>query len=202
VYRTNHSLPVSYVPLGRDATVSYGTIDFKFKNNKETPVKFEVIPDGNNLTVNVYGRKKYIKDITIETVITGYTSYTVTEIEDGNMYEDERTVTEKGSNGTKTESYKIVKENGEIVSRTLLSKSSYTPTSEVVKVGTKKRESSETLAENAENPSDIVEITEEQKPSDIPEGTEEVPENTDFVQNPSEVNGEPDADVLISSSGE
>jgi len=30
VYRTNHSLPVSYVPLGRDATVSYGSIDFKF----------------------------------------------------------------------------------------------------------------------------------------------------------------------------
>ena len=30
--RRNHTLPVDYVPMGRDATVSYGTTDFKFKN--------------------------------------------------------------------------------------------------------------------------------------------------------------------------
>ncbi len=140
VYRTNHSLPVTYVPLGRDATVSYGTIDFKFKNNKETPIKLEVIADGNNLTVNVYGRKKYLKDISIETVITGYNSYSVNETKDDTMYEDEKIVVEKGENGARTDTYKIVKENGEVVSRTFLSKSSYSPTSEVVKVGTKKRE--------------------------------------------------------------
>ena len=140
VYRTNHSLPVSYVPLGRDATVSYGTIDFKIKNNKEAPVKFEVIADGNRLTVNVYGRKKYQKDISIETNVVGYTQYSVTEIKDDTLYEGERKTEEKGSNGTRTEAYKIVKENGEVISRTLLNKSSYSPTSEVVRVGTKKKE--------------------------------------------------------------
>ena len=31
--RTNHSMPVSYVPLGQDATVNYNVIDLKFKNN-------------------------------------------------------------------------------------------------------------------------------------------------------------------------
>ena len=33
VSRVNHSLPISYVPLGRDATVSYGAIDLKIRNN-------------------------------------------------------------------------------------------------------------------------------------------------------------------------
>lgn len=146
VYRTNHSLPVSYVPLGRDATVSYGTIDFKFKNNKETPIKLEVIADGNNLTVNVYGRKKYLIDISIETAITGSRPYSVTEIKDDTMYEDERKIEERGANGTNTEAYKIVKENGEVVLRTLLAKSSYSPTSQVERVGTKKRESAQTNA--------------------------------------------------------
>ncbi|MBR2405407.1 MAG: VanW family protein [Clostridia bacterium] len=146
VYRTNHSLPVSYVPLGRDATVSYGTIDFKFKNNKETPVKLEVIADGSNLTVNIYGRKKYLKDISIETIITGSRQYSTTVIEDDTMYEDERKVQERGANGTNTQSYKIIKENGELVSRTLLAKSSYSPTTQVEIVGTKKRESIESQA--------------------------------------------------------
>ncbi|MBR5507317.1 MAG: VanW family protein [Clostridia bacterium] len=198
VYRTNHSLPVSYTPLGRDATVSYGTIDFKFKNNKETPVKFEVIPDGNNLTVNVYGRKKYIKDITIETVITGYTPYSINEIEDANLYEDERVVSEKGSNGTRTESYKIVKENGEIVSKTLLSKSSYTPTSEVVKVGTKKREAKQTVTDNTET------ITEQlpENPTVVPDENLQPNENSGAVLPGSETEVLPESDVAVSSAGE
>ncbi len=151
VYRRNHSLPVSYVPLGRDATVSYGTIDFEFKNNKETPVKLEVICDGSTLTVNVYGRKKYIKDIAIETKITGSIPYTTEEIKDDTMYIGETKIVEEGSNGTKTEAYKIIKENGVEVSRTLLAKSSYSPTTRVVKVGTKKKENPPT----EEPPSEI-----------------------------------------------
>lgn len=139
VYRTNHSIPVSYAPLGRDATVSYGTIDFKFKNNKPTPVKLEIIADGSRVTVNVYGRRKYLKDISIETAITGTTGYSVNEIKDDTLYEDERVVVEKGANGTKVEAYKVVKEGGNVVSRTHLTSSNYSPSSETVKIGTKKR---------------------------------------------------------------
>ncbi len=148
VYRTNHSKPVSYVPLGRDATVSYGTIDFIFKNNKETPVKIETIADGSKLTINIYGRKKYLKDISIETVITGTRAYSVTEIKDDTMYEGERVTEEKGSNGIITQSYKIVKENGETISRTNLAKSSYSPISQVDRVGTKKRESDPVISDD------------------------------------------------------
>lgn len=36
-----HSAPISYVPLGRDATVAYGSKDFKFTNNLKTPIKIE-----------------------------------------------------------------------------------------------------------------------------------------------------------------
>ncbi len=162
VYRTNHSKPVSYIPLGRDATVSYGTIDFIFKNNKETPVKIETIADGSKLTINIYGRKKYLKDISIETVITGSRAFSVTEIEDDTMYEGERVTEEKGSNGIITQSYKIVKENGEIISRTNLAKSSYSPISQVDRVGTKKRESEPVISDdNSVINSDASEITQD-----------------------------------------
>ena len=45
--RRNHSLMVGYVPAGWDATVSWGTIDFKFRNDLKLPVKIEsVMKDG------------------------------------------------------------------------------------------------------------------------------------------------------------
>ena len=36
VGRTCHSLPVSYVPIGRDATVVYDTVDLTFRNNTDS----------------------------------------------------------------------------------------------------------------------------------------------------------------------
>lgn len=152
VYRINHSMPVSYTPLGRDATVSYGSIDFKIKNNKETPVKIEILYDGSTLTANIYGRKAYAKDISIETAITGSIPFSVTEIKDDTLYVGETKVEEAGSNGTTVESYKIVKENGEVVSRKLLAKSTYSPKSKVVRVGTKPKEESPETDESEPTP--------------------------------------------------
>ena len=36
--RHNHSFTVSYTPLGEDATVDYGNLDFRFVNNTAYPV--------------------------------------------------------------------------------------------------------------------------------------------------------------------
>lgn len=41
VERHHHTLPVHYVPSGYDATVSWGTADFKFRNVKNYPVKIQ-----------------------------------------------------------------------------------------------------------------------------------------------------------------
>lgn len=57
VERHSHSLPIGYVPAGKDATVAYDMLDFKFKNNYDTPiyVKGEVV--GNQLIIKLYGKK-------------------------------------------------------------------------------------------------------------------------------------------------
>lgn len=39
IERHHHTLPVHYIASGNDATVSWGTADFKFRNNKEYAVK-------------------------------------------------------------------------------------------------------------------------------------------------------------------
>lgn len=54
VERHIHSLPVPYVPLGKDATVSYGSKDFKFKNNQKRTLVIQTRVDGNKLTTEIY----------------------------------------------------------------------------------------------------------------------------------------------------
>lgn len=55
VERKNHSLPVRYVPLGRDAAYATGWLDFKFKNNTQGPLYVESIVKENELQVTIYG---------------------------------------------------------------------------------------------------------------------------------------------------
>ena len=55
VERDCHSSPSGYCPIGLDATVDYGSIDFRFKNCLENPVYIASWMDGVTLTVNFYG---------------------------------------------------------------------------------------------------------------------------------------------------
>lgn len=53
VERHTHKREVYYVPEGRDATVSYGTLDFKFMNNKPYDVMIRAYTVGDKLTVEI-----------------------------------------------------------------------------------------------------------------------------------------------------
>lgn len=61
VERQNHSFAVGYVPDGLDATVFYGKLDFRFKNNTEYPIKLVTSSYDKNgsrwLNVKIYGTK-------------------------------------------------------------------------------------------------------------------------------------------------
>jgi len=53
--RFPHGRPVAYLPRERDATVSWGTLDFKFVNNTEYPLRIDSQVDDRTLTVRVFG---------------------------------------------------------------------------------------------------------------------------------------------------
>ena len=53
--RHPHSKPIAYLPWGRDATVSWGTLDFKFVNNTEYPLRIVAEVIKGVLTIRVYG---------------------------------------------------------------------------------------------------------------------------------------------------
>lgn len=51
--RNPHGKNVGYVPEGKDATISYGSLDFKFVNNLDTPIKLYFSNDEKTITAKI-----------------------------------------------------------------------------------------------------------------------------------------------------
>ena len=62
---TNHSSSLTYVPLGRDATVNDEGLDFKFKNTFDHPVYIKNTVQNKQLTCTIYGNSGDKKNINI-----------------------------------------------------------------------------------------------------------------------------------------
>ena len=103
VERSNHQFVPSYAGPSRDATVVYGAIDFKFKNNRDYPIKIACSVSGGIANFKIWGLKS---DNDYEVQISSRT-------------------TGKTSTAIYSEAYKILKKNGSVVSTTLLSKDTY-----------------------------------------------------------------------------
>ena len=68
--RQNHSFLPTYSEPGYDATVVYGSQDFKFKNTRNYPIKILASVENGNCTVSIYGLKTDNEyDVSIETNI-------------------------------------------------------------------------------------------------------------------------------------
>lgn len=141
VDRSNHQFLTSYVSAGRDATVSWGSIDFKFKNNREYPIKIEAKSKNGVCEMSIYGIKEETEyEVVIQSNVISYIPYTTKYEKDSNLEEGKEVVEQSGYNGCTSEAYRILKLNGEVVSKTLLSKDTYDPMTKIIRIGTKKTE--------------------------------------------------------------
>ena len=135
--RRNHQFVTSYLPAGKDATVVWGSQDFKFIKTRKNPIKIEAKVNGGVATVSIWGVREDVEyDISIETKKIATIAYTTQYIEDPSLAVGEQKVVQQGTNGSKVEAYKVVKQNGKVVSRTLLSKDTYNAMKKIVHVGT------------------------------------------------------------------
>ncbi len=103
VERTNHQFVPSYVTASRDATVVYGSLDFKFKNNRNYPIKINCFVSDGIANFQIFGLKQD-DDYDVEI----------------SSYETGRTAT-----AIYSEAYKILKKDGKVVNKQLLSKDTY-----------------------------------------------------------------------------
>ena len=140
VERRNHTYIVSYVDLGTDATIAYPTTDFKFKNTRNYAVKIVASAKNGILKIELYGVKEETEyEVLIDSKITQVIPYTTKTTQNSNLAQGKQNVIVKGVNGYKSATYKILKLNGNIISKELISEDTYKPMNREVEVGTKKQ---------------------------------------------------------------
>lgn len=101
--RRNHQFVPSYVPAGRDATVVYGAIDFRFKNSRSYPIKIKCSVSGGIAKFEIYGLKEQNEyEVTVSSKVTS-----------------------KTKNAIKSETYQTVKQNGNIIRSGVISRDTY-----------------------------------------------------------------------------
>lgn len=136
--RSNHQFKTSYVDAGKDATVVYGVIDFRFKNTRKYPVKIVSSVSGGIAEMKIFGVKEEVEyDIKIETEILTSIPFSVKYIEDSSLNAGVEKIQQYGSAGCKSVAYKVCRLNGVVVSKTVLSKDTYNAMTKIIRRGTK-----------------------------------------------------------------
>lgn len=150
VERKNHSLPSSYVPLGRDATISGDYIDLKFENTSNYPIYIYGEVSGSWVRFSIYGCSENPgRTVKIKTEIVKRIEPQIKVIEDPTLPEGTEIVEKKAYTGYVVRSYRIITENGKEISREELPLSTYQVVNGIKRVGTKKVEPSQPPGEKS-----------------------------------------------------
>jgi vancomycin resistance protein YoaR len=139
VERSPHSIPSTYVDLGKDAAVNWPNQDLKFKNNGLYPIYIAArLGKDKRVTISIHG-KNLDDGVTIQVVSkrTGvYNPGSDKVIVDASLMPGERVVVEKARKGYSAETYRVYyNAKGKEIDRRRLFKSTYRSAGAVVRVG-------------------------------------------------------------------
>lgn len=142
VERFNHSLPVGYAQKGLDATVAWGSLDYKFKNTYDFPIYIEGITQDRNVIFNIYGNPDALggKTYDMQSEVVEEIQSPINYVDDSQLYEGTTEVISQGSAGCKVKAYQITYENGVEINREVVSTDTYAATPTYIKRGTKPKE--------------------------------------------------------------
>ncbi len=152
VYRKNHSYPVSYAPKGQDATVVWGAVDFKFKNNTGYPIYIKTSVSNGKCVVSIYGKKTKAYSVEIVNTTVSTKPYTTEYTDDPEMEAGKEKTTRDGITGYEVRSVRRVTIDG-VTTEQQLPASSYRMLPRKVTRGTKEaepEEDAETLPQETE----------------------------------------------------
>jgi vancomycin resistance protein YoaR len=136
VERHNHSFYISHYPKGRDATVSFGGPDMKFKNDTEGWLLIRTAYTRNSLTISLYGTDPGYKVSYTTSAFSGLTPHKVIEVKDPKLTKGVRIVEDGGVDGRRVTVVRTVLKGTKLV-RTDTFVSNYKSKDETVRVGTK-----------------------------------------------------------------
>ena len=132
--RSHHSRPVVYAPVGRDATVAYPLLDLRFKNTTGGPVYIAASVGPRTVNVTVLGKRSDGLKVELEAVGHRVIKAPVTAARVETSTPAKPIVQQAGRAGHQVSIYRIVRENGEVVKRELISTDYYPPEPRIVAI--------------------------------------------------------------------
>ena len=161
--RHNHSLPVSYLPAGLDATIAEGYLDLRIRNNLDYPIKISAVTEGGVITFKILG---YNHDNTSVDIERGYSggAYHVTRVvkKDGEVVKREqmtssvygtKDTSETDQKKPETEKKEEDKKTNETQTNTTIDSQSSTPQAEVPEADAPQAEAPSTSTPSTPAPS-------------------------------------------------
>lgn len=137
VTRTHHAFPIGYLPAGRDATVVDGGIDFQFQNNTPAPIYIHGAMYGRRVAFSILGKRTPGKSVSIELADRSSYPHGVETVSDPSLPAGRRVVEDKGHAGCRVTVYRVVRQDGNVVRREVVSRDHYRPFPAIVRVGTR-----------------------------------------------------------------
>ena len=200
VARTNHSYTVVYVPLGQDATVVYGSLDYIFENDTNYPIRIDAYASGGYLTVKIMGTK-IDKSLTYDVVSVTNSTIAKKEVqkETPDLPVGTTEVKQNGQNGAVVSTYKIYYKDGVEQKREYIGKSTYIAMNKIILIGTGETEQLPDDGTDIDTGTDVPETPDDTvSTDDIPTITD--PDDTDVPVTDGEE--QPDiADLPTSDTG-
>ncbi|MBR4172774.1 MAG: VanW family protein [Clostridia bacterium] len=178
--RKSHSLTVSYVPKGQDATVAYGSIDFRFKNDTKGPIKISAKTGGKTIEMAIWGAKpEKEKKVEIINSVVETKSPSVEEVADPTLKSGDRKVISNGKTGYTVATTRKVFVDGKEVKSEKMTASKYKMVPTKVAVGSAAVPAFDETLDNSEKTETDTEKKEEEEAE-----TEEKTEKTENTEKP------------------
>lgn len=138
--RKNHSIPVPYVPVGRDATVVYDAVDFKFQNNTGKCIYIKSEVKGGQLTVKIFGDASNRQRVVVNSWVDKVLEPQIIYEDDENLKTGQQVVKQEGSKGYIVLAERVVYKDGVEIKKEKLPVSRYSAVDKIIAVGTGKPE--------------------------------------------------------------
>lgn len=132
--RSAHSLPLGYVPLGRDATVYFPDLDLKFRNSTGGNLLILSEVAGNRITVALLGEETQKNRVELHSKILETFAFPRQETVDPTLSPGERRVEQSGQKGYKVHTVRLFYHPDGTIQKEELSLDNYRPLPELVRV--------------------------------------------------------------------
>ncbi|GBC95547.1 Vancomycin B-type resistance protein VanW [bacterium HR16] len=135
VQRSHHAFPIHYAPPGMDATVVYGAIDLRFRNDTPSPIALVAEAKRGRMTVRVLGSSVCKREVKIQRITHAVLPAPVKTFPSATLPAGVRKVVNKGQRGWRVSVYRVITEPGKPPVREKVTTDYYRPQARVVLIG-------------------------------------------------------------------